>query len=332
MTCMAFHRRRQHVLMNMAKLFILAYALLVGCYATSSVAATTSEARTSRCTLGQLPDNTRFIALGAYEAVGRQHGFGKQRKAGKVKISGHPSGEPIVLVLSAYEPIDWSVSKSIADRVQGVIVLAYYPQTVAGLTLGTPVLRSNHTEKRQDCGSYLSAHNGGPRLDRVFNRIFDHFGEPIDKFFGRYKASEFNVDQPRPRWSLPEGRIDVPFPPTGGKVKREDVPEGKQGLQYLIKLGHIRKATKRDIALWKKAATINSPSGWLAPYDQSYPQPYSTYVILNKTVIPDGMFGGDSASFIIPYVVSEPDYTSSHNGYYFERDGRCSGTCPAHGR
>jgi len=269
------------------------------------------------------------VALGIYEAEGAIHGRGIARKPGSVRITGKPDGKAVVLVLSAYEPVNWHVDSSVAGRVKGAILFGYYPQSIFGLNRGISIARPNIDPRTGRCRPCLYAYRGGPRLDRLFNHVVLHLGRPIDKFLSGYRTGDFDIDAHRERSAMPVGPIAVPILPKGRAADPNDVPEKDEGLEYLLKRGDIRRATKTDMAVWRKSATDNSPSGFLAPYQADYPYKNRTYVIQRQTIIPEGLYGGQSVNFIIPKSVSEPVYRDSHNGYYFEKDGSCKGRCPA---
>jgi len=84
---------------------------------------------------------------------------------------------------------------------------------------------------------------------------------------------------------------------------------GKQGLDRLVREGRMRRATAQDVRAWLKATgrTEQESSNLLTP------DPYSsgqyilqTFVVIGEMVVPSGLTGANSATFIVPQHVQRP--------------------------
>ena len=100
---------------------------------------------------------------------------------------------------------------------------------------------------------------------------------------------------------------------------------GQAALDELVGDKKLRLATSADIEAWVKKAS--------EPYkkfnDDLRVTPRMllgrTYVVLEELVLPDGLYGGHSRSFILPEGVPFPGGPAGHNSFYSLKTGEGQG-------
>lgn len=265
----------------------------------------------------------KVIALGTYE--GRRETMftidNSPHDVGLVPIGANPEGPPVVLVLSAYEATVWDLRAFPKKRLRAVLAYGYYGQAVAGVPASVPVRFIRRSEVTA-CGRASYAYEGGRNLEQLAVAVEQATGRKIDDFQGVYSAEGFHLE----RGSLPEpgplGTRDIRSDYT---VTIDVVAPKQAGIRQLIDQGAIRVATPADVKWLGDALTKASPTGHLAPVRPRYLREGNTFVVLRAITVPKGMYGGHSATFLIPPHVPTPRDPGSHNTYYTLADGGCRG-------
>jgi hypothetical protein len=267
--------------------------------------------------------NARVVALGAYEGASPLSFFapGDSSDAGAITVAADRKGPPVLLVLSAYDPVVWDLRQIPNGRLEGVLAYGHAAQAVVGVPRNVPVRFSAGKRADSRCGPATYAYRGGQSLDKLAANVKQATGRPIDRFYGEYAPAAFNVDGGA-----------LPLPDTGSITLRmlvgselfdvSAVPPKAAGVAALLQQGAIRRATADDQAELNAALTRASPTGYLAPATVRLSD-RDTFVILKPTTIPRGMYGAHSATFLIPRRVPLPDDPGSHNTYYRLDGGKC---------
>lgn len=103
---------------------------------------------------------------------------------------------PVVLVLTAFDPVIWSISDRSGGKIAGVYVMGYHSQAVRGLTGNTPVtILSAEDGGPIACGAYTLAHTAGWRLENLDRRVRQLFGRSVASFDGGYRRRYFSIRQ-----------------------------------------------------------------------------------------------------------------------------------------
>lgn len=152
------------------------------------------------------------------------------------------SGVPIILVLSAYNPVKWKIRGASSVHLVKVILSGYHTQDIEGLPPGVPIEAfTRATPLCSNCtrgAGYFYAHDQNTaEYSRAERKIRDLTGVQSVRFQGAYKANRFNV--------IGSHRPPTPSSPTESYVGRtfEDevaiggrdiaLPAGRwQGLAY----------------------------------------------------------------------------------------------------
>lgn len=87
----------------------------------------------------------------------------------------------------------------------------------------------------------------------------------------------------------------------------EPVPEGAEGIAYLVAKGSIRQLTNEDSALWNRALKPEKP--WFGV-------PSKAYLILGQMRLPDGLYGGHAVEWVIAEGARIPPGPRGHNTFY----------------
>lgn len=125
--------------------------------------------------LGNVPSNARVEAVGVYET--------KDRSPAGVNVIVKRSDKPIVLMLSAYEPVRWNIIKESGANLVAIIATGYnLPQVNGAGTTKTVIKRGNYAY--QQSGAEYTALN---------NDAVMWTGKSISKFQGAYGGTVFVV-------------------------------------------------------------------------------------------------------------------------------------------
>lgn len=138
----------------------------------------------------------RVEAIGVYEgtrppgpAAGRDVGH----TARPVEVSVGLTDRPVVLVLSSYEPVIWTIKADAGARIRHILLSGYADSTVVGVPniemtrIGQAYAyqppQSTFTRGRSGSGGY-------PHLDSL---VLQYVGRSIERFQGRYTGERFSV-------------------------------------------------------------------------------------------------------------------------------------------
>lgn len=98
----------------------------------------------------------------------------------------------VVLVLTAYEPVQWNISGPGRRIVQEVVASGYYNQEVVGFDSNIPVHTSSY--ESGDREYYYTYREGTRRYDRLVDFIEAEYGEmDIIHFYGDYTEDNFDL-------------------------------------------------------------------------------------------------------------------------------------------
>jgi hypothetical protein len=272
----------------------------------------------------KLPPDFSIFAAGAYSGRTISYQIDQSGHEGtQIDVAVNNPDKPVVLMLGAYEPTIWNIGWSKETKILAVLVGGYHRQAVAGLDKGIPLLVSSYDNKGP-CGFfYITPDNLAP-LNPLSKRVF---GRPVDMV---YPATKGKVD------------VGMPMPAGGTLVRSADItPEsfydknapiaGPAGLEDAVRKGLLRKATASDAEAWAEAVSQNSPQRDIPPVaGQGVPKPpkppiYNGYVVLKPFTYPSGLYGGNSATFLIPKGVPKPVGNPGHSAVYDFNTLKCQG-------
>jgi hypothetical protein len=124
--------------------------------------------------------------IGCYEGAyppGVGHGGG-QHPEGAATVRVDRPGKAVTLVLTAYEPVRWTIQPSDATFIERIILAGYHGQTLAKKPAGAAV--ESRSAKAGD-QTYFFAYKQDGRYQRMVNALEDMTDLPVTSFQGRYK-------------------------------------------------------------------------------------------------------------------------------------------------
>ena len=125
--------------------------------------------------LGNIPSNAKVEAVGVYET--------KDRSPSGVNVIVKKSDKPLVLILSAYEPVRWNLIKETGANLVAVIATGYNLPEVTGAGASKTVIKRGNYAYQQSGSEYAALNN-----DAIM-----WTGKPISKFQGTYGGTIFVV-------------------------------------------------------------------------------------------------------------------------------------------
>lgn len=232
-------------------------------------------------------------------------------------------GENIILVLMAYDPVLWKISKTFSTLVSGVVLAGYHEQMLYGLPKLTPVLRAIY-ETKSECAYFYDSLNSGGQEHYIMQRIAAITGSAPLEIIKSAHNGKFYVGDTESVSKLIEYSVQDfdTFMQTHLKQRQvtiDEVAPKEEGIGQLIREGKIRPAGTSDIEHWASAAVKNNNSA------RHRMRPGSTYVILKNIQFPRGMYGAHSKAFILSEHVSMPAGDIAHNAVYLLENGVCEG-------
>lgn len=132
--------------------------------------------------LSALAEAAVIEAVGVYEGSGGQHGHGRTRLPGTVDVM-VKAGPPVILVLTAYEPVIWKIQPERGARVLAVIHGGYHQGIVQGVG-------STHTH---ELGRVYTYQRQSAQFSELDNTVHSLTGKRIARFQGRYEGGHFRV-------------------------------------------------------------------------------------------------------------------------------------------
>jgi hypothetical protein len=270
----------------------------------------------------RLPADFDVYAVGTY--AGRAKLDVQLGKSGhevrQVEVVVNQPERPVVLVLTAYDPVVWRVGRTPQTNVAAVLVSGYHTQALLGIERTIPFAISAY----EDPGPfpYFFAHGAGAELLRMNEAVQTITGREIKRFVNQPgEDGVFHVGDP-PR--DPTRVIYSDDLALEGYLNPAQPLAGQKGLDQLVAAGKLRPATEDDIEAWVDKASEQYKRFSPTLRVEHRMLVGRTYVVLRKVRLPDGLFCAHSRSFIIPDGVPVPDGPKGHNTFYL-MDGTATG-------
>lgn len=121
--------------------------------------------------------------IGIYEAREKAARPGQARSVGRVSVNVRRTARPLVLVLTAYEPVEWNLRLEPGARLGAVLVGGYYDATVTGAGEAR-VLK---------IGATYAYKQDGPEFAALQREVARWAGRPIALFQSGYHGSSYSV-------------------------------------------------------------------------------------------------------------------------------------------
>jgi len=274
-----------------------------------------------------LPANAKVFAAGAYS--GRTLDFQIDRsghQATQIDVAVNHRGEPVVLMLGAYEPTIWNIGWSSESRIAAVLVSGYHRQVVAGLPRSVPTLVSSYDNKGA-CGYFYVQADDVGNLNPMAQRVF---ARRVDRVYPSREGRVIVGD------SLPAGvALVTGTGPTPESFRDRTQPlAGPAGIEDAVRKGLLREATDSDARAWVDAQAAQPANRDLPPVEGASapalkkPQLFNAYVVLKPMALPSGLYGAHSVTLFVPKGVPRPTGELGHSRIYDFNTNTCAGaTC-----
>lgn len=290
------------------------------------------------CTFGgmKFPENLVVFAGGEYG--GREVDFQIDQsghQATQMDVVVNSPARPVALIFGAYEPTVWNIQWTPGTNIVAVLVGGYHRQVVAGLPKSVPVrIRAydDGTERNESrkCGYFYISEG---KLEGVNGLSRTMYGRPVEKVYIAQQGAIL-IGGKVPAGATLETSPDTP--PSSYADKSAPLA-GPAGVADAVRKGLLRPATAKDMKDWAdavRAATTPDPD--LPPVEggtkraERQSAPYNTYVVLKAFTFPSGLYGGNSATFIIPKGVPYPQGNPGHSAVYDFNTLKCKGAVCGH--
>ena len=249
--------------------------------------------------------STKIYGTGAYNGTKLDWQIDDSgHEATLFKVAVNSPKEPVILVLAAYEPSIWHIGWTKGTKIAGVVISGYHTQKVSGLPKNVPVLNSTY-ENKGACRYFSEIGRAGGVIEQLF-------GREVDKIFPVVKGQAVIGE------ALPADEKLI----TNSELRKEDFHDsnkplaGEAGLTEAVRKGLIRKATREDIQQYLAAVAKGAGlpdhiiSGGLRSGDGAF---HNGYVVLSPDfIIPAGLYGAHSATFILPEGLPQPKGPVAH--------------------
>ncbi|OSM01372.1 hypothetical protein MAIT1_01310 [Magnetofaba australis IT-1] len=290
-----------------------------------------SKPASNICVMSGLPDEFQLVAAGVYS--GGQPASKQLEKGGpvtrQVVVKAHLPDKPVVLALTAYDPVIWRIHRSPQTTIAGVIVSGYSAQSVEGVARDVPVRNVNGPlNERSDCRRFYAyrtdqAESLNARLKTLTGRSMDHF-EPGG---GSVRSIALGQAEQVPESDWIVGGTGE-MPKSG--ANQAELPAGMAGFEALAARGDLRLATQAEIDAWVNKAQQKRPGVKITHRMRVG----NAYMVLKQTTLPNnqrspslisGQSGSGIPTLLLPSGAPSPNNRDGIIMLYRMEQGDCVG-------
>ena len=139
--------------------------------------------------------NKELHLIGVYEA-NADRGNGNYLSKSAIEIKVEPRNKPIILALSAYEPVQWNITAEPGAVIEKIIVNGYHNQTVSGVS-GIPIEEHSYEETGNSLGDFIynmwGAIAESPNPSSLVTKLEQSTGTSLTSFQGCYRGTNFTI-------------------------------------------------------------------------------------------------------------------------------------------
>ena len=159
---------------------------------------------TANCGLGGSDDFSSYVGsssgnkelhlIGVYEA-NADHGNGNYLSKSAIEIKVEPRNKPIILALSAYEPVQWNITAEPGAVIEKIIVNGYHNQTVLGVS-GIPNEEHSYEETGNYIGDFIykwGATAESSNTSSLVTKLEQRNRTSLTSFQGCYRGTNFTI-------------------------------------------------------------------------------------------------------------------------------------------
>jgi hypothetical protein len=123
--------------------------------------------------------------IGVYEGsypTGVRHSFG-YHPDGNIDVHVRAIGRPVILALSSYEPVIWSIKQDEEVVIKEIILSGYHPSKVAGVAPSVRITRQG----------FGYTYQPNARNSELARKLKEYTGLEIETYQGMYAGQEFSI-------------------------------------------------------------------------------------------------------------------------------------------
>lgn len=133
--------------------------------------------------------------VGVYEGkrkkLSRQNSI-QSRRQNTIKVNIPNSNKPVILALTAYDPVHWEINSRNKRNIEHIILSGYHDQTISGISSDIPLSDLQRNTSRG--GGLPYAYKEGSRKYHLLKEKLKKLtGKEIHKFYGDYSGSEYTL-------------------------------------------------------------------------------------------------------------------------------------------
>lgn len=143
--------------------------------------------------IGSSSGNKELHLIGVYEA-NAEHGNRNLSKSA-IEIKVERRNKPIILALSAYEPVQWNISAEPGSAIEKIIVNGYHNQTVSGVS-GIPIEEHSYEETGNHIGDFIykwGATAESTNTSSLVTKLEQINRTSLTSFQGCYRGTSFTI-------------------------------------------------------------------------------------------------------------------------------------------
>jgi|GEM_PF-478699 len=255
----------------------------------------------------RLPQDYEIYAAGDYK--GRPLDFTidqSNSRAGAFEVAVHLPNRNVVLILGAYEPAIWTVKWSRDTHIVGVWLSGYHTQKITGLEAGTPLLSTSYSDGGA-CAYFYIGGEGSQAMPRMVAQVLGRGPQTLVMA----SAGRINIGDTDRNSYYVQGDTE-----SLDSFRDPSTPfAGDKGIDQLIREGKMRRARDGDLAAWQAMNGVRS--GTSVRFGMHDPRGggelFRTYVVLRPMTFPADLYGGNSATFIVPRGIEHPGGNPGHS-------------------
>ncbi|MFA9203873.1 MAG: hypothetical protein ACEQSD_07735, partial [Flavobacteriales bacterium] len=137
--------------------------------------------------------HTESESLVCFEEMKRKKSLG-----GSVEVIVDYPNQPIVLILTAYDPVEWNIKITARTKVEQLIIAGYSTQSYRGIPRSIPV--ATYTHQHSTCSTacwrgtgYFYAYDLLKEPSDLQQKIQEITGKKLYSFQGAYSGKSFNI-------------------------------------------------------------------------------------------------------------------------------------------
>jgi len=145
--------------------------------------------------IGSSSGNKELHLIGVYEA-NADHGNPNYLSKSAIEIKVERRNKPIILALSAYEPVQWNITTEPGAVIEKIIVNGYHNQTVSGVS-GIPIEEHSYEETGNSLGDFIynmwGATAESSNTSSLVTKLEQTNRTSLTSFQGCYRGTNFTI-------------------------------------------------------------------------------------------------------------------------------------------